>query len=228
MTLAVALLSPLDEASDALFSAHMVQHLVLVIIAAPLLVLGRPLAPLVWALPREWRHAVGQWWGRRPRARVALAAVGAPGAVWCLHAGALAFWHVPTPYRWALENEWIHAAEHVTFLVTACLFWWTVLPGGGGHRLGHGAAVLYVSALGAVMGIFAAVLTFARSPWYTVHAGRTEAWGLTPLADQQLAGVIMWVPASAVYLAAASWCFVEWMRADDAAADRALSHTEPT
>jgi putative membrane protein len=215
LTLALALLSPVDTLSDDLFSAHMVQHLLLICVAAPLLVLGSPLVALLWALPRQWRGTVGQWWGSRPRARMALSALGLPAVAWCLHAVAVAFWHIPKPYGWALAHASVHAIEHVSFLVTACLFWWVVLPGRSGRHLGSGAGVLYVAAMAIVMGIYGAVVTFAPTPWYSHYAERTAAWGLTSLADQQLAGLVMWIPASVVYLGAALWCVADWLRVEE-------------
>lgn len=223
--LALALLSPLDVVSDDLFSAHMVQHLLLISVAAPLLVLGAPGVAWLWVLPRSWRSALGHWWGLRRGARGALALLGIPAVAWMLHALALAVWHVPAMYDLALANEGVHAAEHLSFLLTACLFWWLVLPGPGGRRLGYGAGVLYVTAMAAVMGVYGAVLTFAAHPWYGGYAGRTAAWGLTPLADQQLAGLIMWIPTSVIYLGAALWCFAEWLRVDERRHD--LDHSLP-
>jgi putative membrane protein len=220
-TLALALLSPLDAMADDLFSAHMVQHLLLISIAAPLLVLGSPIVALLWALPRPWRQLIRQWWGSRPMTRLAVGVLSAPAAVWILHALALAFWHVPGPYDWAIAHEGVHALEHLSFLATACLFWWIVLPGPGGRRLGYGLGVLYVTAMAVVMGIYGAVLTFAPTPWYQAYADRTAAWGLTPLADQQLAGVIMWIPTSIVYLGAALWCFAEWLKVEERRHDMA-------
>ncbi len=212
LVLAAALLSPLDALAEDLFSAHMIQHLLLITVAAPLLVLGRPLVAALWALPSRWRAGLGRWWGTRPGARTALAILGIPGVAWTMHALALALWHVPSLYDAALRRDALHAVEHVSFVVTACVFWWMVLPGTGRTRLGYGSAILSVTAMGAAMGIYGAVLTFGRSPWYSGHAPRTGAWGLTPLADQQLAGLIMWIPAGVVYLGAALWCFAEWLR----------------
>ena len=214
-TLAAALASPLDAVADDLFSAHMVQHLLLISVAAPLLVLGHPLVPMLWALPRAWRNSLGRRWGTRSALRTAAAALAVPGVAWALHGITLAVWHVPAAYDYALAHEPVHAVEHLSFLATACLFWWVALPGRGGRRLSYGGAILYVTAMAAIMGIYGAVLTFARSPWYTAYGARTADWGLTPLADQQLAGLIMWIPTGVIYLGAALWCFAAWMTAEE-------------
>jgi putative membrane protein len=212
--LIAALLSPLDVRADESFSAHMVQHLLIICIAAPLLVLGAPGVAFLWALPRSARASVGRWWGQRRSLRTVLAILGIPAVGWTLHLLALGFWHVPGPYDWALTHEGVHAAEHISFLITACLFWWIILPGVGGRRLGYGAGVLYVTAMGTIMGLYAAVLTFAPHVWYAPYAARGAAASATALADQQLAGVIMWIPTSLVYLGAALWCFVEWLKVE--------------
>jgi cytochrome c oxidase assembly factor CtaG len=188
----VALETPLDALSEALFSAHMVQHLVLILVAAPLLALGSPRVALAWSMPptRLWRLVPG-------RASVAF----------ILHAVALWAWHVPILYEAALANRAIHAAEHASFLATGVLFWWTLL-----HR-GYGVGVLYVFGMAVQSTVLGALLTFARGPWYTSHLGSTAAWGLTALEDQQLAGVIMWVPGGLIYLVAALALFGLWLSA---------------
>lgn len=214
LTLIVALISPLDAMGDMLFSAHMVQHLLLILVAAPLLVLGNPALPVLWSLPPNERRHLAHWWNNAPAFRRAASALTSPGIAWTLNITALLFWHIPAPYGWALEHEGIHAIEHASFLGTAMLFWWAVLQPTGRRRLSYGMSVLYVSAAGMVMSALGAILTFAPSPWYVGHLTTTAAWNLTPLQDQQLAGLIMWIPASVVYLAAACWFFVQWIGPD--------------
>jgi putative membrane protein len=210
MALAGALVSPLHALGGALFSAHMAQHEVLMALAAPLLVLGRPLVPFTFALPRGGRSTVGRWtklgWIRGP-----WRAVSAPAPAWTLHAAALWLWHLPLLYGLALRSEAMHAVQHAAFLGTALLLWWALLRGRGG-RMGYGAGVLYLFTTAAHSGALGALLTFARSPWYPAYGATTAAWGLTALEDQQLAGLIMWVPAGASYLVAALWLFSEWLR----------------
>jgi cytochrome c oxidase assembly factor CtaG len=208
--LVLALVSPLHALGGALFSAHMAQHEVLMAVAAPLLVLGRPLVPWMWSLPRRWRAPVGGA-GKRPWVRGPWLAVSRPTAAWVLHAAALWLWHVPAAYGLAVQSEAVHAAQHATFLGTGLLFWYALLRGRAG-RMGYGAAVLYVFGMGLQGGALGAFLTFARTAWYAPYAGTTTAWGLTPLEDQQLAGLIMWVPAGAVYVVAGVWLFAAWLR----------------
>jgi cytochrome c oxidase assembly factor CtaG len=121
---------------------------------------------------------------------------------------ALWTWHVPGPYEAALGSEWVHGLEHVSFLAAAMLFWWTVVGARRRSRYGIGVVAVFVMALqGTLLGVF---MTFARTPWYPSYAGPAHV-GLTPLQDQQVAGVIMWGPGGALYLVAALALFVAWL-----------------
>lgn len=219
--LALALLSPLDGMAEALFSAHMVQHLLLILVAAPLWVIGAPPLPFLWALPRSTRRALGGWWNRRNALRRLVHTVMEPALVFVLHMVALWFWHFPGPYQAALANPAVHALEHLSFFGTAVMFWWVVAPPLGRRRVSEGAGILIIGGTLMQSGVLGAVLMFARTPWYPAHAEGARAWGTTLLHDQQLAGLLMWVPASAVYVAAAAWLFLRWMRDDEAATNRA-------
>ena len=207
IALAVALVSPLDPLGAALFSAHMVQHLILILVAAPLLVLAEPLGPALRALPPGRRRVAGSWWAVLARSPLTALPV-----AWILHAAAVWGWHLPRPYGAALGHTFVHALEHAAFLGTALLFWWACLHPRGG-RLGYGMSVLALFAMATQGGVFGALITFADTPWYPGHAPGTAAWGLSPLADQQLAGLIMWIPAGFVYLLATAALFVAWFGA---------------
>jgi len=211
-TLALALLSPVHALGEALFSAHMVQHLVLIVVAAPLLAAGAPLLACLWAVPDAPRRRWARAWARARRLRAAVGAVTAPGVVWVLHVAALWAWHLPRAYDLALRDGAVHALEHASFLGTAVLFWWVALQPVGRRRLGRAAAMLYVFAAGMQGAALGALLTFARVPWYLGHGTAARAWGLTPLEDQQVAGLIMWVPGGLAYLIAAGALFVAWLR----------------
>jgi putative membrane protein len=216
LALGVALLSPLDAASSALASAHMVQHMLLVLVAAPLLALSAPAGTLLRGSPLGVRRAAGRWRRRLGLTRANLRALRNPIIVWLLHVGTLWFWHAAVPYDAALDNQLLHVAEHTSFLVTAVLFWRVVIGARSPARVSNGLGALLVFTM-AMQSIFLSVLlTFAREPWYTGYATTTAPWGLAPLADQQLAGVIMWIPAGLVYLAAALALMVTWIRATEA------------
>jgi putative membrane protein len=201
VVLVIALVSPLDALGASLFSAHMVQHELLMVVVAPLMVLGRPLAAWAWAFAPAQRQAIGRglrvrWWAS------VWAWLTDPLAAWVLHALALWLWHVPRFFDAALANEGWHALQHASFLGTALLFWWAVLGRDARSRQNSGFALaslfttmLHTSALGAL-------LTLAPTPWYEGYATTTALFGLGPLEDQQLGGLVMWIPGGFAYVAA--------------------------
>lgn len=210
LSLFVALISPLHPFGKVLFSAHMSQHEILMLVAAPLLVLGRPLIPFLWALPVGWRHRVGGW-GKAGWVKSTWHAITNPLVAWVIHAIALWIWHVPGLFQATLESDFIHTLQHLSFLLSALLFWWALIHSRQGW-MGYGAAVLYVFTTATHSGLLGALITFATSVWYPAYNETTRSWGLTPLEDQQLGGLIMWVPAGVVYLVAALALFVGWLR----------------
>jgi cytochrome c oxidase assembly factor CtaG len=210
VTLVIALASPLDEWSETLFVAHMAQHELLMVVAAPLIALSAPLIALLWIAPagrrRQWIEAV-----RNPVLSGAWAALTAPATVWLLHAFALWIWHLPSLYQAALEHEAIHAVQHICFFATATLFWWTMAHGRYG-RLGYGAAVVYLFATALHSGVLGALLAFSPEVWYPAYSSGRGDWGLLPLQDQQLAGLVMWVPAGLVFAFGGLVFFAAWLR----------------
>jgi putative membrane protein len=200
--LAVALLSPLDRLAHTLFSGHMVQHLVLISIAAPLLVYGRPGLPLYLALPDRERRRLSGVAANLPGVKRVRTILLSPVLVVALHAVVLWVWHLPAAYQAALGNDALHIAEHLSFLATAILLWILIIGRGTERRLGYGPAVMAVLATSLQSGALGAILTFAGTELYPIHRPGAGAWGLSPLEDQQLAGVIMWIPQGMVYLAA--------------------------
>lgn len=218
--LLVALESPLDGLSDALFSAHMVQHLLLLLIVPPLLVTGRPVITWLWAFDLRSRRAIVRTWGRLGL-YAAFSWLTRPMVVWLLWVASLCFWHLPGPYDWAVRHEWLHDLEHLSFLGFALAYWTIVIePYGRRRALSYGATMIYVVSTGFTMGLIAAILTLAPHPLYAVHLHTTQAFGLTPLEDQQLAGAIMWIPSNMIHLATICGLFFAWMRDDERRAVR--------
>jgi putative membrane protein len=207
--LTLALISPLHSLGEVLFSAHMLQHELLILVAAPLLVLSRPLVPMLWGLPFQWRRTAGRW-SKVPPVEGPWRGLTAPPAAWLLHAIALWAWHAPAMFQATLTSEWAHTAQHLSFLGTALLFWWSLFYTHG--RLGYGASFLYVFTTSVHTSILGALLTFAPSTWYPAYGVRTAAWGISPLADQQIGGLVMWIPAGIVYLGLALLLFARWLR----------------
>jgi cytochrome c oxidase assembly factor CtaG len=210
IVLLVALCSPVHELSESLFAAHMVQHELLMAVAAPLLVLGRPLVPTLWALPPRARIMAAR--ATRSRAwRNFWHLASRPADAWVLHAAAIWAWHMPVLFQLALRSDFAHAIQHACFLGSGLLFWWALIHGRGA-RIGRGASVLYVFTTAMHTGLLGAMMTIARTPWYPAYAPREAALGMSPLQDQQLAGLIMWIPASIPYLIAALLLLAAWMR----------------
>ncbi len=213
LALLIALVSPLHSLGGVLFSAHMAQHELLIAVSAPLLVLGRPLIPFLWALPQNWRREAGEWSKNAGVART-WQLLTLPSVAFSLHAIALWTWHLPGPYQSTLHSELMHTLQHSSFLFSALLFWWTIFKVRGSH-LGYGSAVFYLFATGMQTGALGALLTFAPSLWYPAYAATTGPWGLTPLEDQQLGGLIMWIPGSVPYLLAGLAVFARWLGESD-------------
>jgi putative membrane protein len=212
LTLVVALSPPLDEWSDRWLAAHMVQHELLMVVAAPLIAVSAPLVALLWAMPPAFRtHAIDI--ARCGPLTYAWRAISAPASVFLLYAVALWIWHVPALYDYALEHEGVHIVQHACFFGISTLFWWGIAHSRHG-RLGYGAAVVYVFATAVHGGVLGALLTISPHVWYSPYATH-HADGLSPLEDQQLAGLLMWVPASLGFVAGGLILFAAWLRQSD-------------
>ena len=220
LVLLAALSNPADRISDQLFCAHMVQHLTLMLVAAPLLVQGRTAIVFLWALPGNLRRSGGSWWTRSGLSRALRPLVSHPVMIWGWFCGFFVFWHLPRPYAWALGNEGIHVLEHLAFLLSAFAFWSVVIEPLGRRRLDYGATLLFVATAAIVSGLPGALMILAARPLYGAHAEGVAAWGLTLVQDQQLGGLIMWVPAGFAYLLAMAVLFVRWLRAAESRAAR--------
>jgi cytochrome c oxidase assembly factor CtaG len=212
IALVVALLSPLDALAEQLFAAHMAQHVLLGIVAPPLLVLGAPQVAAIWAIPHDTRARTPRlfnrarrhdWWRRLTTPWVA--ALVSAATLWA--------WHVPRPFEAELANPALHAIEHATLVGGGVLLWWSVLHGRAPRRVSYGVGIgtLFFTMLhGTVLG---ALITLSDRPWYPAQSHGAIVWGLTPLADQQMAGFIMWVVAGLLQLIAVGAVFFAWMRA---------------
>lgn len=209
LAVALALVSPIDALGEALASAHMVQHLLLILVAAPLLAVGRPAETILRSASYTTRKNLGRARRHAGLTPARVKGMSHPIVVWLSFAGVLWLWHLPGPYVAALENEILHIAEHVTFLAAAFAFWRMVLVT---HQRSGGFALLAVFTAGFQSTILAALLTFTASPWYPTYAGTAPAFGMSAIEDQQLAGVIMWVPGGLLYVAVGLTLFALWVR----------------
>jgi putative membrane protein len=213
LALFVALISPLDALSNVLFSAHMTQHMTLMLVAAPLLVTSSFPVALVAAFPRNQAQALGHGLNRSQTLSRIWNVLSRVVSAWLLFAMVLWIWHAPRFYEAALQNETVHTLEHLLFLLTAMLYWWILFRQTGQTHFHYGRAVLYLFTTVLHSGILGALMTFTSQPWYSYYVPFVKAWGLTPLQDQQLAGLIMWMPGGAVFTLMTIRYFVLWLRA---------------
>jgi putative membrane protein len=216
LSIIVALDWPLDDLADKLFLAHMTQHLLLLMVAPPLIVLSAPWMRLWRPLPLGFRRTVAKSVARG-RWAAPLRALGRllsrPVPAWIAFNAALVAWHVPKLYDLTLSNEAVHDLEHVTFLVTGVLFWLQVIDSKPVRaRLGYGARAVYLTAALLVSWVLALVLAFASSPLYDAYARLAHRpGGLSAIADQQLAAGMMWVPGSIPFTIAIVWALYRWL-----------------
>ena len=199
LVLAAALVTPLHQAGERSFAAHMLEHELLMLAAAPLLVLSHPVGIALWALPHPARRAFANGGHRIAPAWQVLTH---PVVATLLQAIALWAWHAPALFDLALARPGWHVLQHLSFLATALLFWWSVLHRGRrGARLGLAVGCLFFTAT--VSGALGALMAFSSSPWYQGYAAAgLDAFGLAPAEDQQLAGLLMWIPGGLVHAGA--------------------------
>lgn len=205
LSLAAALVSPLHWLGERVFTFHMIEHEIVMAVAAPLIVLARPIGTLLWGLPGNVRRFTAAFF-QHPWLRAFWRTVSEGRNATILHGVAIWGWHAPGLFDAAVANIVVHRLQHLSFFVTAVLFWWSVM-----RRSDYGVGafhlfitMLHTSALGALMALAPRVLYGEQ----TLHSAE---WGLTPLEDQQLAGVVMWVPAGTVYAGAALALTALWI-----------------
>jgi putative membrane protein len=214
----IALVSPLHPLGQALFSAHMTQHEVLMLVAAPLMVFGRPMIVFLWAFSREDARRISAW-SRVPCIEKTWSAVSNAFVAWIIHLAALWIWHIPALFEATLDNDLIHALQHISFLFSALLFWWAAFYGRQ-RALGYGLAIVYMFTTALQSGLLGVLLSVSSRLWYPAYGDRALDWGLTPLEDQQLGGLIMWIPAGVVYIIAALALTAGWLRESDLRANQ--------
>jgi len=219
--LIVALLSPLHTVGEQFFSVHMVQHLLLSLVAPPLLLLSSSMPVLLWALPAQERTTLGRLVGQPGPVRSALRLLTKPMLAWWLFVGTLWAWHQPIAYDWVLENRWAHYLEHLSFFITAILFWWPVigappLP----SPLGFPARLAYTFLAWMPSTLLGAGISLARAPLYPFYVASAKSTGIDPTFDQQLAGLIMWVPGDVLFVSILLLLLVAFMQHEERKAER--------
>ena len=211
--LTLALVSPLHEAGERSFTMHMIEHELIMLVATLLLAMSSAGGVLAWGLPRPLRWALaGTWktpfaalWRRLTEPVTATAVQGV--VMWV--------WHAPVLFDRALDSFGWHVAQHACFFVSSLLFWWAMLhPRRGNAGYGVSAACLFATSL--IGGALGALMSFSQSPWYADYAAMgMSGIGLDPVTDQQLAGLVMWIPGGAVHGLAALALFYRWLKASE-------------
>ncbi|MEP7004909.1 MAG: cytochrome c oxidase assembly protein [Sphingomonas bacterium] len=202
--LIAALFSPIDMYADGSFAWHMFQHLLLMLGAAPLMAMSNTHLVALFALPMAPRRWIGRRVSRTPGVKAGGSNRMAPIIAAGLFALGLWIWHAPHLYEDALANEQLHTLEHLTFLITAAVFW-RMISTSGDRRLDAGTAILLVTLVGLQGNLLAALITLAPNPLYVSYASQ-------PLGDQQLAGLLMWVPAGLIYLSSTVFAIARLLR----------------
>lgn len=214
----IALMSPIDVLSGQLFFMHMIQHLLLVMIAPPLLWLAQPMPVAMWGLPKSLRLEVGRWLRADSSLRRAVRGLTTPGLVWLYFVAVVVGWHDPQLYNLTLESDIVHDLEHLSFFGAAMLFWWHVVGAAPrfhkklsqGVRIGYALAAVPPNALTGIS------IAFATEPIYAYYTTAPRLGSITVMRDQMLAGVIMWIPGSMMYLVAALVLIAQMMRGEEA------------
>jgi cytochrome c oxidase assembly factor CtaG len=196
-----------------MLTAHMVDHELLMVAAAPLLVLSRPLSAFLWALPIGARRWLGTSAAAPPIAALWIALTNASVAT-LIHVATIFAWHTPSQFEAAISNPFLHKLQHATFLVTALLFWWAVLnlPK---RQFGIGAAHLFATMM--AMSLLGDLLTLTPRLWYPSYSAPLSGF---KLEDQQLAGLVLWIPGCAVYAIAALIFLALWIASSSSGAPR--------
>jgi len=218
VTLILALVSPLDILSDTyLFSAHMIQHLLLVLIIPPLLLIGLP--------PDATRSLL-----QRPLPARVEGVLGKPPVAWLLAVGTLWGWHLPVFYDATLDNQGLHILEHMCFLVTGFIFWWPLVGPAASRALNTFYALVYLFSAALANSLLGIILTFAPHLIYSRYQNPDDVlgilpllrdtWGLSPIADQQLGGLFMWVGGGIIFLTAMLGVLIRWYSSPEQAAER--------
>ncbi len=195
---------PLHAWADGyLFSAHMVQHLLLMLIMPPLLIYGLPPWLIRKALERRWVYHPARLLTH-------------PGFAFLAYNGVFIFWHFPQYYNWALMDHRVHIVQHVTFMAVAVMMWWPVLsPVKELQRLPTGPLVMaYIFLFGIPGTVVSAFITLSNDVLYSWYAAAPRITGLSALDDQRLGGLIMWIPGMLVFWVAISAVFFRWTRAE--------------
>jgi putative membrane protein len=203
--LAGALVSPLHWLGEQLFTVHMIEHELIMAVSAPLIVLARPSAMLLWGLPKTIRRRIGRALAARTVRRTWVFLSSGTVAT-LVHGVAIWAWHAPVLFDASVESVSLHRLQHLCFFATAILFWWSVI-----WKTNRGLAAWHLFLTMLHMSILGALIALSPNVLYGLQTRASGEWGLSPLEDQQMAGLVMWVPAGIIYAAVALALAALWI-----------------
>ncbi len=212
--LVVALVSPLDAMAASLFYAHMAQHMLLVLAIPPLLLISRADLALPAALPTSSQRSIRRWCHTRVPRRFGTLFLH-PATAWWLFAATFWVWHMPFLYDAALHHDSVHATEHLALLGAGLLFWRVVLRAAGQRTFPYHYAILLVFTTMLQMSVLAALLTFSSHAWYPAYGPATAQWGISPLTDQRIGALVMWMTSNGVFLGLVVMLFARWFAVEE-------------
>lgn len=221
VVMAVALMSPVDVLGGQLFFMHMIQHLLLIMIAPPLLLIANPMATMLWGLPTRARRWVGGGLSRALHRespfRHGLRIITTPGVIWLAWVITLVGWHDPNMYNWTLRNDLVHDIEHLSFFLISMASWWrTTAAAPRIHgQLGLMGRIILVMALVPPNMLTGVAIAFAESPIYTYYVDVPRLWNISVMTDQRIGGILMWIPGSMMYIIAALILIAQYLGQED-------------
>lgn len=226
--LAIALAGPLDYYSGDLFAAHMAQHIVIAMFAAPLLLMARPMPAYIWALPRPFRIGVGTALTGSGAVVKLLTLLTRPVVALPLFIGTLYGWHIPAAYNGSLENEWVHLFMHFTMFTTAILFWWPIVgPPPIRTQLSYPQRIVYLLLAVTPTALLAAIITLTKSVLYDFYLDQPGHFSWSTTEDQRTGGLLMWIPGNFVYLATLTVLFFRWFAQEERKSSHKIRRRPP-
>jgi cytochrome c oxidase assembly factor CtaG len=214
--LAIALAGPLDYYSGDLFAAHMSQHIVIAMFAAPLLLLARPMPAYIWALPRPLRVGAGTVLTDSGLIIKVMRILTRPTVALPLFIGTLYVWHIPAAYNQSLKDEWLHLFMHFSMFTTAVLFWWPIIgPPPIRTQLVYPQRIVYLLLAVTPTAVLAAIITLSKSVLFDFYLDSPGHFSWSPTEDQRTGGLLMWIPGNFVYLTTMTILFFKWFKEEE-------------
>ncbi len=203
--IALALMSPIDVFGGQLFYMHMIQHLLVMMVAVPLMLIANPFPVLMWGLPVRARRTVGRTITQDSAFRRIFAKITSPGISWLLFVTVYVGWHDQNMYDWALRSNFVHDIQHLTFFAVSMLVWWHITGAAPRfHRtLSTAQRLIFAISLVPISMFLGIAITFASKPIFEHYTTIPRLYGLSVMEDQKIAGLIMWIPGGMMHLLAA-------------------------